>query len=261
MHRRLRFDDLQRQIAAGFRRRLSDDGFFFGDGRLAGWQECWASQEGIESNKENWFKINPFYSFLSYQLGLLSHHRHTSRQLEPKGRLGWLLWSDRLHWCTQLLGMADFWSKKDDLTISRTNHQLFLTQGILNCLTESLGTVFGCLRISGKVAAATSNWWTLDAAELLQIHLLLLNDEVSTGIDVPVYLPVRSPRTPFRLVRWKLTQQSDVCVLCGPTPTLSDMEREVKRFWRTAFALIKSAESCYPVNVPGDVTLDPNILS
>lgn len=134
-------------------------------------------------------------------------------------------------------------------------------QGILNCFTESVGTVFGSLRINSKVAAATSNWWTLDSVELLQIHLLLANEKNSTGIDIPIYLPVRSPKTPFRLVYWKLTQHADICLLCGPTPSLAELEKEVKRFWRTAFALLKSAESCYPANIPQDVVLDKNVLS
>lgn len=138
---------------------------------------------------------------------------------------------------------------------------LLFYQGILNCFAESVGTVFGCLRVSGKVAAATPNWWTLDSVELLQIQLLLSNERYDTGIDIPIYLPVRSPKIPFRLVQWKLTQNSDVCLLCGPTPSLADLEKEVKRFWRTAFALLKSAESCYPANIPLDITLDKNVLS
>jgi protein fuzzy len=117
------------------------------------------------------------------------------------------------------------------------------------------------LRINGKTAAATSNWWTLEHSELLQIQLLLLNDQQSTGMDVPIYLPVRSPKIPFRLIRWKLTQKSDVCVLCGPTPSLAELEKEIKRFWRTAFSLIKTAESCHPANIPNDVVLDKNVLS
>nr|SVE73598.1 EOG090X07E6 [Daphnia atkinsoni] len=134
-------------------------------------------------------------------------------------------------------------------------------EGILNCFAESVGTVFGCLRVSNKVAAATPNWWTLDSVELLQIQLLLSNERYDTGIDIPIYLPVRSPKIPFRLVQWKLTQNSDVCLLCGPTPSLADLEKEVKRFWRTAFALLKSTESCYPANIPPDITLDKNVLS
>jgi len=134
-------------------------------------------------------------------------------------------------------------------------------EGILNCFTESVGTVFGSLRIHRKIAVATTNWWTLDSAELLQIQLLCSNDLNDTGLDIPVYLPVRSPKTPFRLVRWKLTQFSDVCLLCGPTPSLAKLEIEAKRFWRTAFSLLKSAESCCPANIPQDITLDPSLLS
>lgn len=124
-----------------------------------------------------------------------------------------------------------------------------------------MGTVFGCLRLNGKVAAATANWWTLDSAELLQIQLLLANERHDTGIDVPIYLPVRSPKVPFRLVQWKLTRCADLCLLCGPTPSLDELEVEIKRFWRTAFALLKSAESCLPASIPQDIILDRNVLS
>ena len=121
--------------------------------------------------------------------------------------------------------------------------------------------MFGSLRINGKVAAATSNWWTLDSAELLQIQLLLSNEKYDTGLDIPIYLPIRSPKIPFRLIQWKLTQHSDLCLLCGPTPSLGELESEVKRFWRTAFPLLKSAESCAPANIPQDLLLDRNVLS
>nr|CAG4642556.1 EOG090X07E6 [Evadne anonyx] len=131
----------------------------------------------------------------------------------------------------------------------------------LNSFTESVGTVFGCLRIHQKTAVATANWWTLDSAELLQIQLLCSNNSNDTGIDIPIYLPVRSPKTAFRLVCWKLTQHSDICLLCGPTPSLSELERETKRFWRTVFTALKSAEACYPANIPPEITLDPSLLS
>jgi len=131
----------------------------------------------------------------------------------------------------------------------------------LNSFTESVGTVFGSLRIHQKTVVATTNWWTLDSAELLQIQLLCSNDPNDTGIDIPIYLPVRSPKTAFRLVCWKLTQHSDVCLLCGPTPSLSELEIETKRFWRTAFTSLKSAESCWPANIPPEISLDPSLLS
>jgi len=134
-------------------------------------------------------------------------------------------------------------------------------KAILNSFTESVGTVFGCLRVHQKTVTATANWWTLDNAELLQIQLLCSNDQSDTGIDIPIYLPVRSPKTAFRLVCWKLTQHSDVCLLCGPTPSLSELEKETKRFWRTAFTALKSAESCWPANIPPEIALDPSLLS
>ena len=185
---------------------------------------------------------------------------------ESRQWVGIFQWPDGQCGCCQLFGAAHVWSKTR-VRFTRWCGQVCNSslvsglQGILNCSTESIGTVFGCLNIHGKIAAATANWWTLHPSELLQIQLFLRNDVSSTGIDVPIYLPVRSPKIPFRLVRWKLTHGSDVCVLCGPTPSLADLEKELKRFWRSAFGLLKSAESSYPANSPLDVTLDKNILS
>nr|CAG4644008.1 EOG090X07E6 [Lepidurus arcticus] len=133
-------------------------------------------------------------------------------------------------------------------------------EGILQCFTESVGTVFGCLAINGKIAAATADWWSLTSEELMLIFVCLTCSANCTGRDIPIYLPVRSPKVPFRLVTWKLTQLTDIAVLCGPTPSLADLEKEVRRFWRPAFALIKSAETIYPVNIPSDFALDKSIL-
>nr|CAG4647953.1 EOG090X07E6 [Moina brachiata]SVE93050.1 EOG090X07E6 [Moina brachiata] len=134
-------------------------------------------------------------------------------------------------------------------------------EGILSCFSESVGTVFGCLRIHGKIAAATANWWTLDKVELLLIQLLLYYEKDDLGIDIPIYLPIRSPKIPFRLIRWRLTQSCEVCLLCGPTPSVDELEHDAKRFWKTAYTLLKSAESCYPANIPHDIVLDKNVIS
>ena len=48
--------------------------------------------------------------------------------------------------------------------------------------------------------------------------------------DTPVFLPVKSPTVPFRLVSSELTGAAPgaagvtVCVLCGPSPSLVEIE-------------------------------------
>ena len=77
--------------------------------------------------------------------------------------------------------------------------------------------------------------------------------------DTPVFLPVKSPTVPFRLVVFELAQDiqvtimimrimmtitirmrmkvkmaHQVCVLCGPQPSLAELERLIVKSWKPA---------------------------
>ena len=83
--------------------------------------------------------------------------------------------------------------------------------------------------------------------------------------DTPVFLPVKSPTVPFRLVSSELLSPSassgggagvTVCVLCGPSPSLVEIETELLRNWKTTFSLVASLQSLHPRGFPAQANFD-----
>lgn len=66
-----------------------------------------------------------------------------------------------------------------------------LIQIVLDSFTECVDSMFSCVLIHGKLAAATESWWTLHANEI-KILALLATVENSFK-DIPVFLPYKSP--------------------------------------------------------------------
>ncbi|XP_067009352.2 protein fuzzy isoform X4 [Anabrus simplex] len=67
-------------------------------------------------------------------------------------------------------------------------------------------------------------------------------------------------QVPFRLVTCSLVAGVDVCVLCGPTPPLSEVEHTAIQCWKSALDLIRAAEQCYPRNFPHAIQLDSGVM-
>ena len=82
--------------------------------------------------------------------------------------------------------------------------------------------------------------------------------------DTPVFLPVKSPTVPFRLVSSELLSTAassggagvTVCVLCGPSPSLVEIETELLRNWKTTFNLVASLQSLHPRGFPAQANFD-----
>ena len=78
--------------------------------------------------------------------------------------------------------------------------------------------------------------------------------------DTPVFLPVKSPTVPFRLVSSELLSGGGagvtVCVLCGPSPSLVEIETELLRNWKTTFSLVASLQSLHPRGFPAQANFD-----
>lgn len=53
--------------------------------------------------------------------------------------------------------------------------------------------MFSCVLIHGKIAAATEQWWSLHADEMKLLSLLANAENSSAPVDLPVFLPYRSP--------------------------------------------------------------------
>ncbi|XP_076450889.1 protein fuzzy homolog [Babylonia areolata] len=133
-------------------------------------------------------------------------------------------------------------------------------QNFLDAFVEAADSPYGCLTVCGRVAVATASWWNLSATELVLLSLLLSCLPPCSSRDVPIYLPHGSPSVPHRLLTFQLMRGVEVCVICGPTPSLTYLQKEVTRFWKPAGEVLRTAHSLVPRNFPLSVQLDHNIL-
>merc|ERR1719427_588525 len=110
----------------------------------------------------------------------------------------------------------------------------------LTAFVEASQSQYGCLLKNGKIVCATSNWWSLEGAELAIINRLLLTLHPTTiAYDIPVFLPISNPSSALRLVLFTLVENIQVCILCGPSPSLSELQQKtVERFWVPGFKLL-----------------------
>nr|XP_018900992.1 PREDICTED: protein fuzzy homolog isoform X1 [Bemisia tabaci] len=137
---------------------------------------------------------------------------------------------------------------------------------LLNCLevwTEVINSQFGCVVVENSIAAATSAWWELDAHERKLLQLLIMSSGGVTATDIPVFLPQRSPtvrEVPFRLVSCMLVSGVWVSALCGPAPSLSQIERLTAECWKHVTEVLKSVSSIVPRNFPQSIILQQGII-
>ena len=73
-------------------------------------------------------------------------------------------------------------------------------------------------------------------------------------------MQVKSPTVPFRLVVVELTGDVRVCVLCGPAPSLIDLERMVLKHWRSSLPLLTAVKAMLPRGYPNNLQIDRSIL-
>nr|XP_057923792.1 protein fuzzy homolog [Doryrhamphus excisus] len=139
-----------------------------------------------------------------------------------------------------------------------------LLQEALQGFAKAADSEFGCLLVHGRIAAATDMWWRLAPQEivLLSALMLSLSDSASASCDYPVFLPQGSPTVAHRLLCFRLLPGADVCVLCGPTPSLHGAESGlVGRFWSP---LVDTVRNCLAIGercLPASLFLRPDILA
>lgn len=129
---------------------------------------------------------------------------------------------------------------------------------------QSADSEFGCLIVHGRIAAATDKWWRLAPQEVVLLSALIrsLAGSGTSSCDYPVFLPRGSPNVAHRLLRFQLLPGADVCILCGPTPSLHRAEtRLVVPFWTP---LMDTLRDCLAVGercLPASVSLRPDVLA
>lgn len=144
-----------------------------------------------------------------------------------------------------------------ELILCPENH---LIQILLDSYTECVDSVYSCVLIHGKLAAATEDWWSLHPEELKLLSLLATIENTSSSKDIPVYLPFKSPTIAFRFVCCTLIPDVQVCCLCGPTPALDAIEHSATQCFKSAMEILGSAVLCHPRNFAPGILLDNSIL-
>ena len=101
----------------------------------------------------------------------------------------------------------------------------------------------------------SKSWTYAIVCRLIYSHISSLASQ-----DTPVFLPVKSPTVPFRLVSSELSAVAGVgvtvCVLCGPSPSLVEIETELLRNWKTTYNLVASLQSLHPRGFPAQANFD-----
>lgn len=139
-----------------------------------------------------------------------------------------------------------------------------LFQEAVDGFAQAADSEFGCLVVHGRIATATEKWWRLAPQEVVLLSALIrsLSASGSASCDYPIFLPHGSPTVAHRLLRFQLLPGADVCVLCGPTPSLHGAETGlVGRFWSP---LVETLRECLAVGeryLPGSVSLRPDVLA
>uniref|UniRef100_A0A2I3MFF9 Fuzzy planar cell polarity protein n=1 Tax=Papio anubis TaxID=9555 RepID=A0A2I3MFF9_PAPAN len=136
-----------------------------------------------------------------------------------------------------------------------------LLQEALSGFAEATGTAFVSLVVSGRVVAATEGWWRLGTPEAVLLPWLVGSLPPQTARDYPVYLPHGSPTVPHRLLTLTLLPSLELCLLCGPSPPLSQLYPQLlERCWQP---LLDPLRACLPLGaraLPSGFPLHTDIL-
>jgi len=125
-----------------------------------------------------------------------------------------------------------------DVVVAHESGQL---QQHLENFTEAVDSTYGAVFASGRIVCATANWWGLHTDELALLSCFILSDSPCSLSDTPVFLPVKSPTVPFRLISCRLTGEIQVSALCGPQPSLPEIQTIIaprkSQNWRKVIVL------------------------
>ncbi|XP_066253877.1 protein fuzzy homolog [Euwallacea similis] len=141
--------------------------------------------------------------------------------------------------------------------LSPENH---LIQIVLDSFSECVDSMFSCILVNGKVAAATESWWSLHPHEIRLLLFLAVSENKNISKDIPVFLPYKSPTVAFRFIACSLSPDVQVCCLCGSSPSLMEIEQAATQCFKNSTDILKAASQCIPRNFPQSVAVDGGIL-
>lgn len=94
-----------------------------------------------------------------------------------------------------------------------------------------------------------------------KLLITLLSVSSLSQVDVPVYLPKKSPNIAYRFLSIPVCQMISVCVVCGAEPSFPDALNLAQQIWRNDLDLLRNAELCYPRNFSMNIQqFDSSIL-
>ncbi|XP_048185442.1 protein fuzzy homolog isoform X2 [Perognathus longimembris pacificus] len=134
-------------------------------------------------------------------------------------------------------------------------------QEALSGFAEATGTAFVSLVVSGRVVAATESWWRLGTPESVLLPWLVGSLPLQAARDYPVYLPHGSPTVPHRLLTLTLLPGLELCLLCGPRPSLSQLDSQLlERWWQPLLDPLRACLPLGPRALPDGFQLHTDIL-
>ena len=103
--------------------------------------------------------------------------------------------------------------------------------------------------------------WELTALEKCLLSTLVHSLAPASSYEIPVYLPVASNKTAYRLLIFQLMESIKVAVLCAPEPSLELALSHVVRFWSIVGDNLKTLSHSLPRNLPLALNLESSILA
>lgn len=103
--------------------------------------------------------------------------------------------------------------------------------------------------------------WELTALEKCLLSTLVHSLPPASSYEIPVYLPVASNKTAYRLLIFQLMESIKVAVLCAPEPSLELALSHVVRFWNIVSDTLKTLSHSLPRNIPLTLNLESSILA
>ncbi|XP_065212566.1 protein fuzzy homolog isoform X2 [Planococcus citri] len=135
-----------------------------------------------------------------------------------------------------------------------------LLQEKLDEWSESISSLFCCLTVRGKIVVATPAWWDLSGIEKKLLSIVTSINSNTTTNDIPVFLPIKSPKVAFRLVTCCLINDIWISALCGPAPSLMDFEQSVAVCWSPVVDQLNEVKTTVPKVLPDCFSLQNGII-